>query len=462
MSGALNEHSQKHEEHKLQLSRIAKDLHDRSQGPNPKDMQAQSMKLVLRVNEINMQLTELRDRPPAAYGLSVVKSNAQTLIHITLERLESVRKAGSNVVILISVASWLQPERNTNVITTFIRAAMKRNLIVVPADFAFWGDHCTGNTGAPANKYRAAAALPALVSAAVDISWTLHRVMSTANAAKTLGLLYKKTMYPPDEDAKAKAEKILQTKVWDDSLTYSAAPPARVVGAESSGPPRDVEMTHASSEVTAPAQVVTPSDTKAPVCQAERKGQQRSRHRRALSHHQSLRPVRPRQGGPLTVETSPRPLSLPCPQRVSAKAPEPVSTAAKGAPPARKPALRSSGGCSPSLQIRQRLRWGGPLPKSALTPWMNAVFRLLRHLTSRKAGEAAKKKAEELKKSKGGMPPRFLPSRKRTTAWMLTRLARRKHRPPPSQAPLLPLAASRLSLNRPISAVWTISWRLDS
>ena len=190
--------------------------------------------------------------------VSVIKSNAQTLIHLTLERLESVRRAGSNVVILISVASWLQPARNTNmlgVITTFIRAAMKRNLIVVPADFAFWGDHCVGSTGAPANKYRAALALPALVSAAVDISWTLHRVTSTANAAKTLGLLYKKTMYSPDEDAKVKAERILQTKVWDDSLTYSAAPSAKIAGADSSGQSHDVEMTDASSEVTPPAQV---------------------------------------------------------------------------------------------------------------------------------------------------------------------------------------------------------------
>ena len=176
--------------------------------------------------------------------VSVIKSNAQTLIHLTLERLESVRRAGSNVVILISVASWLQPARNTNmlgVITTFIRAAMKRNLIVVPADFAFWGDHCVGSTGAPANKYRAALALPALVSAAVDISWTLHRVMSTANAAKTSGLLYKKTMYPPDQDAKVKAERILQTKVWDDSLTYSAAPSAKIAGADSSGQSHDVD-----------------------------------------------------------------------------------------------------------------------------------------------------------------------------------------------------------------------------
>ena len=79
------------------------------------------------------------------------------------------------------------------------------------------------------------------------------------NAAKTLGLLYRKTMYPPDDEAKAKAEKILQARVWDDSLTYSPAPPAEKVGGKSSGPPpQDVEMTDASSEVTAPAQVVPP------------------------------------------------------------------------------------------------------------------------------------------------------------------------------------------------------------
>ena len=207
--------------------------------------------------------------------VSIIKSNAQTLIHLTLERLESVRRAGSNVVILISVASWLQPARNTNmlgVITTFIRAAMKRNMIVVPADFAFWGDYCVGSSGAPANKYRAAAALPALASAAVDISWTLHRVMSTTNAARTLGLLYKKTMYPPDEDAKVKAEKILQTKVWDDSLTYSTAPSAKVAGTDSSGQSLDVEMTDAASEVTPPAQVAAPSEAKAPASQAVPKG----------------------------------------------------------------------------------------------------------------------------------------------------------------------------------------------
>ena len=208
--------------------------------------------------------------------VSVIKSNAQTLIHLTLERLESVRRAGSNVVILISVASWLQPARNTNmlgVITTFIRAAMKRNLIVVPADFAFWGDHCVGSSGAPREQVQSCViALPALVSAAVDISWTLHRVMSTANAAKTLGLLYKKTMYPPDEDAKVKAERILQTKVWDDSLTYPAAPSAKIAGTDSSGQSHDVEMTDAASEVTPPAQEAPPSEAKAPARQAEPKG----------------------------------------------------------------------------------------------------------------------------------------------------------------------------------------------
>ena len=69
MSGALNENSQKQEEFKLQLSRIArcvKDLHDKSLGPNPRDMQEQFMKLVLRVNEINMQIAELREQPLAA------------------------------------------------------------------------------------------------------------------------------------------------------------------------------------------------------------------------------------------------------------------------------------------------------------------------------------------------------------------------------------------------------------
>ena len=61
VSGALNENTQRQEEFKLQLSRIA-----RCQGPYPRDMQAQFMKLVLRVNEINMQLAELREQPPAA------------------------------------------------------------------------------------------------------------------------------------------------------------------------------------------------------------------------------------------------------------------------------------------------------------------------------------------------------------------------------------------------------------
>ena len=73
MSGALNENSQKQEEFKLQLSRIArcvKGLHDKSLGPYPRDMQEQFMKLVLRVNDINMQIAELREQPPAACASS--------------------------------------------------------------------------------------------------------------------------------------------------------------------------------------------------------------------------------------------------------------------------------------------------------------------------------------------------------------------------------------------------------
>ena len=278
--------------------------------------------------------------------VSVVKSNAQTLIHTTLERLEGVRRAGSNVVILISVASWFQPTRNTNmlgVITTFIRAAMKRNLIVVPADFAFWGDHCVG---APANKYRTAAALPALASAAVDISWTLHRVMSATNAAKTLGMLYKKTMYPPDEDAKVKAEKILQTKVWDDSLTYSTAPPAMATGADSSGQSHDVEMTDAAPTRTPPAQVAAPSVAKTPARQAEPKGPAP----KVVSPPK--RPTSPPKAppakakGPIDIRNVPKaPVpSVPAKGGTPAKSPDPGSAATKGAPPARAPSIRTSGG----------------------------------------------------------------------------------------------------------------------
>ena len=242
------------------------------------------------------------------------------------------------MVILISVASWLQPTRNTNmlgVITTFIRAAMKRNLIVVPADFAFWGDYCVGNSGAPANKYRAVVALPALASAAVDISWTLHRVMSATNAAKTLGMLYKKTMYPPDEDAKAKAEKILQTKVWDDSLTYSVAPP----GADSSGQSRDVEMTDAASTVTPPAQAEAPSVAKTPAHQAEPKGPTP----KVMSPPKALTA---KAKGPIDIRNVPKaPVpSVPVKGGTPAKSPDPGSTATKGAPPARAPNIRTFGG----------------------------------------------------------------------------------------------------------------------
>ena len=71
MSGALNENSRKQEEFKLQLSRIArcvKDLHDKSLGSF--HMQEQFMKLVLRGSEINMQIAELREQPPAVCASS--------------------------------------------------------------------------------------------------------------------------------------------------------------------------------------------------------------------------------------------------------------------------------------------------------------------------------------------------------------------------------------------------------
>ena len=344
--------------------------------------------------------------------VSVVKSNAQTLIHTTLERLEAVRRAGSNVVILISVASWFQPTRNNNmlgVITTFIRAAMKRNLIVVPADFAFWGDHCVGSSGAPANKYRTVVALPALASAAVDISWTLHRVMSATNAAKTLGMLYKKTMYPPDEDAKVKAEKILQTKVWDDSLTYSTAPPAMATGADSSGQSHDVEMTDAAPTATPPAQAAAPSVAKTPARQAEPKGPAP----KVVSPPK--RPISPPKAppakakGPIDIRNVPKaPVpSVPAKGGTPAKSPDPGSTATKGAPPARAPNIRTSGGSSPIPEPAdppKAPRWGGPLPKSVLTPPgkdESNFPRLASPEASRKAAAAAKKKAEELKKPTG-------------------------------------------------------------
>ena len=220
---------------------------------------------------------------------------------------------------------------------------------MVPADFAFWGDYCVGSSGAPANKYRTVVALPALASAAVDISWTLHRVMSATNAAKTLGMLYKKTMYPPDEDAKVKAEKILQTKVWDDSLTYSTAPPAKATGADSSGQSHDVEMTDAASTVTPPAQAAAPSVAKTPARQAEPKGPAP----KVMSPPK--RPISPPKASPAkakgpidirSVSKAPVP-SVPAKGGTPAKSPDPGSTATKGAPPARAPNIRTSGGSSP-------------------------------------------------------------------------------------------------------------------
>ena len=132
-----------------------------------------------------------------------MKSNARALIHTTFERLEGVVRAGARVVIVVSVASWTQPKRQEDMLRTlktFIGA------VVVPGDFAFWGDTCAGNTGAPANKYRAMVALPAIASAAIDIARTPHRVAHPKDAARTLDLLHKKTMHPPAADEKEAAE----------------------------------------------------------------------------------------------------------------------------------------------------------------------------------------------------------------------------------------------------------------
>ena len=57
-------------------------------------------------------------------------------------------------------------------------------------------------------------ALPAVVSAAVDIAW-IHCVARPTDAARTLDLLHKKTMYKPAEEAKVAAEKMLGVRIWD-------------------------------------------------------------------------------------------------------------------------------------------------------------------------------------------------------------------------------------------------------
>ena len=252
-------------------------------------------------------------------------------------------------------------------------------------------------------------ALPALASAAVDISWTLHRVMSATNAAKTLGMLYKKTMYPPDEDAKMKAEKILQTKVWDDLLTYSTAPPAMATGADSSGQSHDVEMTDAAPTVTPPAQAAAPSVAKTPARQAEPKGpapKVMSPPKRPISPPKAS-PAKAK--GPIDIRSVPKaPVpSVPAKGGTPAKSPDPGSAATKGAPPARAPNIRTSGRSSPVPEPAdppKAPRWGGPLPKSALTPPgkdESNFPRLASPEASRKAAAAAKKKAEELKKPTG-------------------------------------------------------------
>ena len=123
-----------------------------------------------------------------------------------------------------------------------------------------------------------------------------------------------------------KAEKILQTKVWDDSLTYSTAPSAKVAGTDSSGQSLDVEMTDAASEVTPPTQVVAPSAAKSPKVPP-------------------TRPVSPPKASPAKAKG---PIDI----RSVPKAPVPT-VPAKGGTPARSPdpgcpSRLGSGGSSPA------------------------------------------------------------------------------------------------------------------
>ena len=75
------------------------------------------------------------------------EERGESLIHTTLERLMGVARADTNAVIVISVASWMQPKRHDDmlrVLKTFIGTAPIRNLIVVP-----WRFLHSGGTRAP-------------------------------------------------------------------------------------------------------------------------------------------------------------------------------------------------------------------------------------------------------------------------------------------------------------------------
>ena len=175
-----------------------------------------------------------------------------------------------------------------------------------------------------------------------------------------------------------------------------------------------------------PAQVAAPSEAKAPVRQTEPKGpppKTKPPPTRPVSPPKAS-PGKAKAKGPIDIRSVLKAPVLP------AKSPDPGSTAAKGAPPARAPTTRTSGGSSPVPEPAdppKAPRWGGPLPKSVLTPpgKNESNFpRLATSEASRKAAEAAKKKAEELKKPTGSekkdAPPALLPSRRRMTTWMLT------------------------------------------
>ena len=130
--------------------------------------------------------------------------------------------------------------------------------------------------------------------------------------------------------------------VWDDSLTYSAAPSAKIAGTDSSGQSHDVEMTDAASEVTPPAQVAAPSEAKAPARQAKPKGPT------PKTKPPPTRPVLPPKASPSkakakgpdirSVPKAPVP-TVPAKGGMPARSPDPGSTATKGAPPAQLPAL---------------------------------------------------------------------------------------------------------------------------
>ncbi|CAJ1373943.1 unnamed protein product [Effrenium voratum] len=116
MSGALNENSQKQEEFKLQLSRIArcvKDLHDKSLGPNPRDMQEQFMKLVLRVNEINMQIaasstsTSFRATPTVTISVIMRSPGIHSIGNLAIHAEAAASQSAKTALTMIDLIAFL-------------------------------------------------------------------------------------------------------------------------------------------------------------------------------------------------------------------------------------------------------------------------------------------------------------------------------------------------------------------